>query len=343
MNLIVEGSRRILFLACASNVMDRVDWFPAMGHKKELAAPIRDKFFAWDLKADTVTELTMDGPEEFVSHGIDVVVTGSGKVAIYAVNHRYSGSTIEKYTHTLGSKSLEHIKTFEDQDLVYTPNDVYVADERDDLFFVTNDHMFRVGLPRRLETMLQLPTTHVAVHGNSLGGFKLAKNFLDNVNGLAGDRKGTLFLNHVNAKVSVLKYKPDGNLTLSQTIYVKHAIDNPTYSSETNELIVSGFPTALELEEFTKHPHEVASASAASRINLDEIGSKFFGGEGQASNIAQPAVTEFFLDPGTGVMNMSTSVVVDKVGDAWYMTSVFGFAVVKCTGYAKTYQTVTRT
>lgn len=195
---------------------------------------------------------------------------------------------------------------------------------------------------RQLETMIQLPTTSIAMHSNAQGGYRIVKSGLQNINGITGDRKSTFYMNHVNAWMSVYSYdESNGNVTFVQGVKLGHASDNPSYSAETGEVIVSGFPRALELADFAQHPHETPAASVLTRINVEHLGSKFFGeGSGGKSNVVQPPLDEFFLDPGTGVMNMSTTAVVDKQGDAWYMTSVFGMAVVKCTGYAATYQTV---
>lgn len=191
---------------------------------------------------------------------------------------------------------------------------------------------------RELETILQFSTTHLAVHSDAYGGYRTVKRGLQNVNGLTGDRKGRLFMNHVNAQVSVLDYESTGNVTLVQTFRLGHSCDNPSYSAETNELILSGFPAALELAAFAREPHVRTASSILTRVNLDHLGSSFYGGG--KSNVVQPPLDEFFMDPGTGVMNMSTTAVVDKKTDSWYMTSVFGFAVVKCTGYSNTYQKV---
>lgn len=193
---------------------------------------------------------------------------------------------------------------------------------------------FPTGIMRALETMLQLPTTHLALHSNSQNGYRIVHNHLQNINGLAGDRKGRLFMNHVNAGLSIYNYDDEGKVTLSQHVKIAHGIDNPSYSEETNELILAGFPRVLELGDFAKRPGDLPAASSLTRINLEHIDPKFFGGEG---NVVSPPLDEFFLDPSTGVMNMSTTAVVDKQGDAWYMTSAFGQAVVKCRGYSKTY------
>lgn len=186
---------------------------------------------------------------------------------------------------------------------------------------------------RQLETLLQFPTTHIAAHSNARNGYRIIASGLQCVNGLTGDRKDKMFVNHVNAHISVYHYQKSGNLTLTQSITVNHGIDNPSYSVETHELIVPGFPAVQELGAFAKRPHELATTAIVTRINLDHVNSD----PAEMQNTVQPSLDEFFLEPGTGLMNMSTTAIVDKKGDAWYMTSAFGTAVVKCTGYANTY------
>lgn len=185
---------------------------------------------------------------------------------------------------------------------------------------------------RELESILQLPTTSLALHSNSQSGYRIVQNNLININGLAGDRAGRFFMNHVSAAFSVYNYDHTGNVTLAQHFRTGHCVDNPSFSEETNEIILSGFPNAVELAEFAKRPHELAAGSILTRINLDHLAKTATG-----TSTAIPPLDEFFLDPGTGVMNMSTTAVVDKQGDSWYMTGAFSHAVVKCTGYSQTY------
>ncbi|ORY86963.1 hypothetical protein BCR37DRAFT_343068 [Protomyces lactucae-debilis] len=334
-NLIVDGEDRYLFLACAANLHDRHEWFPAMGHADHPEKSIKDKFFAWNLNTDKIQELsTPNFKGDYVSHGIDVVSTNPKEVAFYAVNHLGSGSVIEKFTLKLGSKTMEHIKTFDDQEFVNTPNDVYVADVADDLFYVTNDHRFKTGLMREIETMAQLPTTHIAVHSNKAGGYRIVAKGLACLNGIAGDRKGRLFANQVNANVIVFDYETSGNLTGVQIIKVPHVVDNPTYSEETGELLLSGFPKALVLADFAKDTTgEKRAPTSSSRIKLSDI----VKADAQTkSPVKQPFVDEWFVDPGLGLIDMGTTVVVDAKHDNWYMMGVFTKGVTRCTGYSKT-------
>ena len=56
---------------------------------------------------------------------------------IYAINHRRTGSMIERFHHTVGSDTLVYERSFDcHNDIVFTPNDVAVIGK--DEFYVTN-------------------------------------------------------------------------------------------------------------------------------------------------------------------------------------------------------------
>jgi len=60
-----------------------------------------------------------------------------GNILIYAINHRRTGSTIERFHHTIGSNSLIWERTFDaNTDILFCPNDVAVVGK--DEFYVTN-------------------------------------------------------------------------------------------------------------------------------------------------------------------------------------------------------------
>jgi hypothetical protein len=67
------------------------------------------------------------------------------------INHRRTGSTIERLSHVIGSKTLVYEKTFDcSNDIVFTPNDVAVVEY--DKFYVTNVPITSSGVDFR--TML---------------------------------------------------------------------------------------------------------------------------------------------------------------------------------------------
>ena len=74
--------------------------------------------------------------------GFDIYETSPGNLLIYAINHRRTGSTIERFHHTVGSGTLVYERSFDcNNDIVYTPNDVAIIGE--DEFYVTNVYWHR--------------------------------------------------------------------------------------------------------------------------------------------------------------------------------------------------------
>ena len=69
--------------------------------------------------------------------GFDILETSDGNILIYAINHRRTGSMIERFHHTIGSNTLIYERSFNcHNEHCYTPNDVAVVGK--DEFFVTN-------------------------------------------------------------------------------------------------------------------------------------------------------------------------------------------------------------
>jgi arylesterase / paraoxonase len=81
-----------------------------------------------------------------VWHGLDILEVSPGNLLIYAINHRRTGSVIEKFHYTVGTTSLVYEKTFDcNNQHIFTPNDVAVIAE--DEFYVTNVmFLFLTGL-----------------------------------------------------------------------------------------------------------------------------------------------------------------------------------------------------
>lgn len=118
------------------------------------------------MKARKLAFTNFTGP--FVTHGIDVIddpeKPRGEAVYIFAVNHvpspAYSQgrntkgpkarSVIEVFRHTIGDDTAEHVRSVWDP-LITTPNDIVAVSPTS--FFVTNDHYYREGLLRQVETV----------------------------------------------------------------------------------------------------------------------------------------------------------------------------------------------
>ena len=132
------------------------------------------------MKSTRLTFKNFKGP--FITHGIDIIPDpAKPKTAVYifAVNHPPSPeflkcaspsqckvgtkarSQIELFHHTLGSTTIQHVRTIRDK-YITTPNDIYAQSPTS--FFVTNDHFYREGILRETEDLLPLAQWSNTIH-----------------------------------------------------------------------------------------------------------------------------------------------------------------------------------
>ena len=79
--------------------------------------------------------------------------TSPGNILIYAINHRRTGSMIERFSHTIGSTLLVYERSFDcHNDIIFTPNDVAVVGK--DEFYVTNVSSFVYSVDCRTTSLL---------------------------------------------------------------------------------------------------------------------------------------------------------------------------------------------
>lgn len=158
----------MLYMAC-SDAKSRRDWLPAMNHLNASGRSLTDRIAVYDTRADGAIEshIKWITPEGFGGingdgtmnlHGLSVRAVGD-QLKIVVNNHRPpidpvtgaaldavaigANSTFEVFTTTLGSSTMQHVKTYVDP-LIDTPNrPAWVSD---DAFVFTNDNSAKVGL-----------------------------------------------------------------------------------------------------------------------------------------------------------------------------------------------------
>lgn len=114
-----------IYYACSDSVVKRrAFWPPVSNFKNDV---IHYGYISiLNLKSETLTKLRFPTPDfEFNSHGIGIMTDplNSNTIWIAAVNHKQSGSVVERFVHNLGSGVLEHVGTFGGE-LLHSPNDV---------------------------------------------------------------------------------------------------------------------------------------------------------------------------------------------------------------------------
>ncbi|KAL2862949.1 serum paraoxonase/arylesterase family protein [Aspergillus lucknowensis] len=158
----------ILFTACEDSVQQRFRWFPPLAL---LDGPVETTGSIRIINPQTKvsSQLMFENfPGPFVTHGIDVIQDPDRAEALYifAVNHlpnpEYSPATeaeaeapkarsqVEVFHYVLNSSTIRHVRSVR-HPLITTPNDLYATSPYS--FYVTNDHHYREGFLRELESI----------------------------------------------------------------------------------------------------------------------------------------------------------------------------------------------
>ena len=222
----------------------------------------------------------------FVTHGIDIIPDPSAKnaVFIFAVNHlpnpdfvasrrehiTKSHSRIELFRHEIGSSTAKHIRTISDP-RIETPNDIFAVSSTE--FYVTNDHFYREGLMRELETVAPTKwssTVHVSITdlaASDSEGLKVqtALTGIKNNNGL-GHVHGSDEVTVVSAERGIL-YRcfddgKNGTLRVEESVHLDSTLDNPSWyhdawASEGNDksgYVLAGLARGIDLAGHAKDP-----------------------------------------------------------------------------------------
>jgi hypothetical protein len=235
--------------------------------------------------------------DTFVTHGIDVITDphseDDGAVYIFAINHvpspeylklkqtseygkgttfevKKSNSRVEVFHHVLGSSSVRHIRTVQDQ-LITTPNDIFAISPAS--FYVTNDHYYPEGHMRTVEDLYSgarwSNIVHVRTSGDGPSGSKttIAMTGLHNNNGLGHGKSpdeilidsctsGTLHIGRVSPE------SEEHTIELQESIQIDSIVDNPTYfsdpfataSHDASGYVLAGLSRAIDLPKTCGDP-----------------------------------------------------------------------------------------
>ena len=172
----------------------------------------------------------MDFPKDldFVTHGFDVKEE-DGVLYFFMINHRQQGSVIEKFalrSDGESTKKLEHIRTFDGNSAgLNNPNDIQIVSAKDNTFYATNDHYYREGHLRFLETFGRLPWSNLYYHSGD--SFHIVADKLQGGNGVTG-KDGKLYVSIIlGGTINVYSTHQNGSVTLDQKITLDFLLDNP--------------------------------------------------------------------------------------------------------------------
>lgn len=153
-----------IYFACSS-LPDRQKFFPPLEHFHDRKLKHRGVIAIMDLKTRNSHILEFETEFEFNPHGLGLVTDPKNdKVVLLAlVNHKQSGSVVERFKHVIGTSKLEHYETVQDQFLLNNPSDVVPITER--TFYATNDFKANgSGLIRKYEKFTRRPSGHVVYY-----------------------------------------------------------------------------------------------------------------------------------------------------------------------------------
>ncbi|KAJ6264346.1 hypothetical protein Dda_0491 [Drechslerella dactyloides] len=344
-----------LFAACVADWDVRRRWFPPMRlFDRELGGregAIRDRVYKLDLKTKELTRLDMANfPEtlDFCAHGMDVLEVAPGEFSLFLVNHRRDGSVIESFKHKAGTREIVHAATYNGTTYgLYNPNDVFAipvsaeSPERENAFFVTNDHWFKDStFGKLIEINLRLPTGSVFYHSASTGFHKVLGG-LANANGIAGFQpasltspapRNTLFVAAIlDGRVTAYNYKPgavlsaDG-LTKLKAFNLDIIMDNLAVSADGKWLYMAGHGEPQTLPQHFAAPEEVASAGVTYRVSLTELGGHF----GTRGETGESRVEKIVVDRGGVFGNGSTTAMGDDDRNKFWLSGLTFKGILEC-------------
>ncbi|KAL9940611.1 hypothetical protein V8E36_000099 [Tilletia maclaganii] len=205
-----------------------------------------------------------------------------------------ANSTIEIFKTTLGSNTLEHVKTYADE-LISTPN--RVAPVSPDAFLWTNDHYRKTGLLR--------PLSYVINNGqvgycDSTSGCKIVAEKLGYPNGIVAAAKPRQYWVPTmrDGKLKLFEFQPkDKSLVLLEDIHLDgppgYPADNLSLDPKTGAILAASLTQGIKAVLTYFVDFRVLAASTVHRLTLNEGKAKFFGEKYKAEKVLEFDGKEF--------------------------------------------------
>jgi hypothetical protein len=278
-----------------------------------------------------------DEPRGYNSHGMDVVPNkdNPSELFVYLVNQRppvdetsagkvYADPSIEVFKTTVGGQTLTHIRTYEDPNVIKSPNDIVGSNDGKSFWF-TNDgtHVMRFWTFR---PQLFLGRRYASVgYCHADNGCKIATDNLSGSNGITHGPGDTLMVASTTLpEIVVLEKQADGSAVLTDVIKLEAGDKNMPVDNivaDSNGVVWgAGYPEiARSLAHFLDY--RVPSAVSALRISINTGRSSFFG---EKYTIELP-----FNDDGQTVSG-STTVVHDAERGKLFFSGVMSPGISVC-------------
>ncbi|CAG8438996.1 8545_t:CDS:2 [Funneliformis caledonium] len=231
------------FMACGSEYERLHGYFPPIDIFNS-SHHIRDTPQIYDINKDNFIPLVLKNypPEEdFISHGFGIYEDpeNENKLYMFFINHKKTGSVVEKFEHILHTKELIHLETIE-HELIKTPNDVVPVSKHE--FYFTNDHYYRQGFLKIIERF----------HSSITNETKIVVDGLRYANGINTNWDYSLI--YVSApgggEVNIYERNKNSNeLRLKERIFTGYLGDNISVDDITGELYLAILRISNNTEE----------------------------------------------------------------------------------------------
>ncbi len=214
---------------------------------------INGAIFSYNTKTKVLNKMESNFPFEFHPHGIDLIAITKDKLLLYVVNHRTDGHYIEKFI--IQGNNLKYIKSIEDQNLMFSPNDLVMISE--DMFYVTNDHGNKSAFGKSLEEYLQLANSYVLFYDGKQ--FNIKAQDIKYANGvtLSPDRSKLFVASPVGKCIKVYILQKDYNLKFLYDIQCNTGVDNITFDRQ-GTLWAGCHPKLLTFVKHSKDEQAIA-------------------------------------------------------------------------------------
>ncbi|KAJ3012290.1 Serum paraoxonase/arylesterase 2 [Thoreauomyces humboldtii] len=274
---VLHAKSNQIFYACAIDPLLRLKYFPGLGNFDPVAAQTpKGAIVVLDLKTLKSTRLTLVGhPPSFHAHGITIYSSDPETVRITVISHQPGHSVLETFDHTLGTDTAIHVSTFNDQKLLFAPNNLVAVGK--DKYYATNDRGDRTSFfPTLLDRTGLRSSGHVVYIED--GKAIVATPKLTYPNGIAATPDGqTIYVaDSVQATISVYSRKHNNKLRLMDTIPIPHYLDNISLHPKTGALILTGANSFFTtLQKILSHSLQIPGIASITTNNTSE--GRFYG------------------------------------------------------------------
>ncbi|KZV93626.1 calcium-dependent phosphotriesterase [Exidia glandulosa HHB12029] len=258
----------LVYLACSPRPRYRQDWLN-WDVQDRPGPDFYDYFATYDQSTGVVTRLEVSGKGFDASrtvslHGMDIVPSKDDPqlLYVYVVNHRLkdvadagTDSVIDVFKTRLGSKKLEHLRTFRDPAVIIAPNNVVGSPDGKSFYFTNSEEKqvsWRRALPRAW--VLFRATSTIGFCHLDHGCSFVARDMHGN-NGIARvPGNDTIYVaSQGKPYITVLTPREDNTLTIVGKIHTGLPMDN--LSIDKNGAIwAAAFPRSMSMVDCMADP-----------------------------------------------------------------------------------------